>query len=196
MLIKTIKPNPDNPRVIKDEKYINLRESIKNFPQGLRYLPLVVDKNNMIIIGNQRLAVLRELGYTELDDNWVIKADDLNEAQLRELLIRSNTHAGAWDYDMLANQYDMDELELWGVEIPYLGSQNPDYLNSTDEWVGMPEFTPKEGHCAIVVNFENEKDRDEFDKKYKFIYTKKGVQAWSTWYPPKERADLNSVKVE
>lgn len=113
--IRDIKPNPDNPRVIRDEKFTKLKNSIQEFPEMLKLRPIVVDENDVILGGNQRYRALQELKHKQV---WTIKASELTEAQKREFIIKDNVGYGEHNWDVLANEWDAAELEAWGLDIP------------------------------------------------------------------------------
>jgi DNA modification methylase len=117
MKITEIKPNPNNPRVIRDEKFEKLKKSIQDFPEMLRLRPMVVDNDHVILGGNMRYQALLDLGYKELQDDWVVKAEDLTEDQKREFIIKDNIGFGEWDYDQLANEWDIEKLHDWGMDL-------------------------------------------------------------------------------
>lgn len=108
--ISEIKANPNNPRLIKDDKFANLVKSIKDFPEMLELRPIVVNKDMIILGGNMRYKACKEAGLKEIP---VIVADNLTEEQEREFLIKDNVSGGEWDWDMLANEWDKEELEEW-----------------------------------------------------------------------------------
>jgi|TARA_R100000479_G_C6375892_1_gene198991 hypothetical protein len=113
--ISKIKANPENPRVIKDAKFKKLVQSIKEFPEMLEIRPIVVDKNNMVLGGNMRLRACQKAGLTEVA---IIKADQLTEKQQREFIIKDNIGFGEWDWDYLANGWDSEKLQNWGLDLP------------------------------------------------------------------------------
>jgi len=115
MKINLIKPNPNNPRIIKDDKFKKLVQSIKEFPQMLELRPIVIDENNIVLGGNMRLKACQELG---LKDVPTIYAKDLTEEQKKEFIIKDNVGFGEWDWDDLANNWDAEELNEWGLDIP------------------------------------------------------------------------------
>lgn len=115
MKINLIKPNPNNPRVIKDEKFKKLVKSIKDFPQMLELRPIVIDENNIVLGGNMRLRACIELG---LKDVPTIYAKDLTEEQKKEFIIKDNVGFGEWEWDVLANEWNESELTEWGLDIP------------------------------------------------------------------------------
>jgi DNA modification methylase len=113
--ISEIKLNPNNPRLIKDDKFEKLVKSIKEFPEMLYIRPIVVNSDMVILGGNMRFKACKEAGLKEIP---VIVADNLTEEQQREFLIKDNTSGGEWDFEMLANEWDVEQLEEWGLDIP------------------------------------------------------------------------------
>jgi len=113
--LSEIKPNPKNPRLIKDEKFKKLVKSIKEFPQMLELRPIVVDENNIILGGNMRFKALKEAGYSEVS---IVRAKDLTAEQKDEFIVKDNVGFGEWDWDTLANEWQVDKLEEWGLDLP------------------------------------------------------------------------------
>ena len=99
--LSEIKSNPNNPRIIKDDKFHKLVESIKTFPRMLEIRPIVVNKDMVVLGGNMRLRACKEAGIKKVP---VIFADDLTEEQQREFIIKDNVGFGEWDWAMLANE--------------------------------------------------------------------------------------------
>ena len=122
MNIKNIKPNPNNPRLIKDDKFKKLVKSIEEFPEMMEKRPMVcvtdVDGKIFPLGGNMRLKALQELNYKEIPDSWVLMADEWTEEQRREFVIKDNIGYGEWDWDELANNWDAEKLEDWGLDLP------------------------------------------------------------------------------
>jgi len=116
--LSELKLNEANPRVIKDDKFKKLVESIKSFPQMMELRPIVVDEMNVIQGGNMRYRALVELGYKEVQEAWVKQGKDLTPEQWREFVIKDNVGFGEWDFDMLANDWDAEELQEWGLDLP------------------------------------------------------------------------------
>ena len=110
--ISEIKPNEDNPRLIKDDKFKKLVKSIKTFPEMLELRPIVVNNDMVVLGGNMRLKACKEAG---LKDVPIIKAENLTEEQQREFIVKDNVGFGEWDWDILANEWNQDELEDWGL---------------------------------------------------------------------------------
>ena len=114
--ITDIKTNPNNPRLIKDEKFAKLVKSINEFPKMMELRPLVVNADNVILGGNMRFKALKELGYTNIPKEWVKRADELTEDETRRFIIADNVGFGEHDWDLLANDWDTQELEEWGLD--------------------------------------------------------------------------------
>ena len=114
--IGTILPNPSNPRIIKDDKFKKLVKSIQEFPQMLELRPIVVDGNMVVLGGNMRLKACIAAGLKEVP---IIVADQLTDAQKGEFIIKDNVGFGEWDWDLLANEWDVEALQDWGLELPF-----------------------------------------------------------------------------
>lgn len=113
--ISDVKVNPNNPRLIKDDKFAKLVQSIKDLPQMLAIRPIVVNTDMVVLGGNMRLKACKEAGLKEVP---IIIADNLTEEQQREFLIKDNVSGGEWDWQMLANDWDNEQLNDWGLDIP------------------------------------------------------------------------------
>ena len=119
--IKQVLPNPDNPRFIKDYKFEKLVKSIKEFPQMLDLRPIVVNQDMIVLGGNMRLKACEEAGLTEVP---IIFADNLTPDQEKEFIIKDNSSFGEWDWDLLANEWNVDQLADWGIDIPNFDIDN------------------------------------------------------------------------
>jgi site-specific DNA-methyltransferase (adenine-specific) len=113
--INTVKANPNNPRIIKDDKFAKLVKSINEFPQMLNLRPIVVNDDMVVLGGNMRLKACKEAGLKEIP---IIKASELTEQQQKEFIVKDNVGYGEWDWDDLANNWDVNELTEWGLDIP------------------------------------------------------------------------------
>jgi len=113
--ISEIKSNPNNPRLIKDDKFQKLVKSIQEFPEMLEIRPIVVNADMIVLGGNMRLKACKEAGLKEIP---VIFADDLTEEQQREFIIKDNVGFGEWDWELIANEWDAEQIEEWGLDIP------------------------------------------------------------------------------
>ena len=127
--ISQVKNNPNNPRVIKDFKYRKLVKSIKESPWMLQYRTIVVNDDMIVLGGNQRLRACKEAGMKEV---YIQKASELSEEQQREFIIKDNLSSGEWDWDALANDFDADELESLGLDMPFMG----DNMSNENEYAG------------------------------------------------------------
>jgi ParB-like chromosome segregation protein Spo0J len=130
--ISEVKPNPKNPRIIKDGKFQKLVKSIQEFPDMLNKRPLVVftdvDNKYVVLGGNMRLKACKEIGLKEIP---IIVADEWTEEQKNEFLIKDNVGFGEWDWDSLANEWDAEKLDDWGLDIPNFN--NVDYSEKNEE---------------------------------------------------------------
>ena len=131
MNINEIKPNPSNPRIIKDDKFKKLVKSIQDFPQMLELRPIVIDENNIVLGRNMRLKACIEAG---LKDVPVKQAKELTEEQKKEFIVKDNVGYGEWDWDALANEWDIELLNEWGLDLPdldiedtFIGAEEDDF---------------------------------------------------------------------
>jgi DNA modification methylase len=115
--ITEVKSNPNNPRLIKDDKFEKLVKSIKEFPKMLEIRPIVVNADMIVLGGNMRLKACKEAGLKEVT---IIFADDLTEDEQKQFIIKDNVGFGEWDWEQLANEWDADNLQDWGLDIPDL----------------------------------------------------------------------------
>jgi DNA modification methylase len=113
--ISEVKTNPKNPRLIKDDKFKKLVKSIQEFPQMLEIRPIVVDENNIVLGGNMRLKACKEAGLKEV---FIVRAENLTEEQKDEFIVKDNVGFGEWDWDILANEWDAEKLDEWGLDLP------------------------------------------------------------------------------
>jgi len=146
MKIKTvklseIKSNPNNPRSIKDDKFFKLVKSIQGFPKMLEIRPIVVNADMIVLGGNMRLKACKEAGLKEVP---VIFADDLTEEQQREFIIKDNVGFGEWDWDMIANEWELEQLDEWGLDVP-------DFAIQEEEAVEDDYEIPDEVQTDIVI---------------------------------------------
>ena len=147
--INSIKTNPKNPRLIKDDKFKKLVKSIQEFPQMLELRPIVVDENNIILGGNMRYKACVEAGLKEI---YILKAEDLTEQQKDEFIVKDNVGFGEWDWDILANEWDADKLDDWGLDVPKIGDYEeiePSGFDLTQKWF-------------LNIEFENEQECEKW----------------------------------
>ena len=124
--INKLKPNKDNPRIIKDDKFKKLVKSIKDFPQMLELRPIVVDEDMTILGGNMRYKACIEAGLKEV---YIKIAEGLTEEQKQEFIIKDNVGFGEWEWDILANEWDSTKLAEWGLDV----------------WENIDDVEPEEG---------------------------------------------------
>jgi ParB-like chromosome segregation protein Spo0J len=121
--INSIKANPNNPRIIKDDKFNKLVKSIAEFPKMLQLRPIVVDSYNIVLGGNMRLKACKEAGLKEV---YIIEAKELSPNEQAQFIIKDNIGFGEWDWDLLANDWDNEDLKNWGLDLPIIQSNEID----------------------------------------------------------------------
>ena len=140
-----VKANPNNPRVIRDEKFAKLKQSIIDFPEMLEKRPLVcytdADGKFVVLGGNMRLKALSDIGAKEIP---IILADDWTAEQRAQFLIKDNVGFGEWDWEQLANEWDAQKLADWGLDLPPMEVQE---LEAVEDDYEMPD----EIHTDIVL---------------------------------------------
>jgi len=190
---------PKNPRFIKDHRYQKLKQSVIEDPEMLELRELLVFPLGMkfvVIAGNQRLAVCRELKFKETLCK-ILPADTPIE-KLKRFIIKDNIPFGEPDWDALANEWDEKDLIGWGLEIPFFDNDQIENMNDQD-YAGMPEFVPGEKPFMININFRTEDDRQKFIELTKLKFSKKFEKqnsVWSAWWPDRERMDMKSLRFE
>jgi ParB-like chromosome segregation protein Spo0J len=148
--IKEVKTNPSNPRTIKDAKFKKLVQSIKDFPQMLELRPIVVDKDYIVLGGNMRLKACLAAGLKEIP---ILIADQLSEEQKAEFIIKDNVGFGDWDWDVLANEWPVDKLEEWGLDVPSLD----EFTGVEEQEIEFSEYLD-EANNYVVLLFNSEVD--------------------------------------
>ena len=165
MKLTEIKPNERNPRTITKDKLEKLKKSINNFDKMMALRPIVVDENNVILGGNMRYNALKALGYKEIPDEWVKRAEDLTEEEKKRFIIEDNVGFGEWDWDMLANEWEVSDLQEWGLDLPnYLETETSKLSNlQVDESIYfVPEDNP-------FIDLKCCADLEKFNSKIEFI---------------------------
>lgn len=164
--LSDIKPNPNNPRLIKDEKFKKLVKSIKEFPKMLEIRPIVVNDDMIVLGGNMRLKALKEAGVKQVH---IIKASDLTEDEQRQFIIKDNVGFGEWDWELLANEWDSELLDEWGLDVPEIH-----VMPTEDELIGEEKNKPP----TLKITFETPEDlqkaeidiQELLDRKYPKAY--------------------------
>jgi hypothetical protein len=168
--LSEVKLNPNNPRLIKDDNFKKLVQSIKDFPEMLDIRPIVVNADMVILGGNMRFKACKEAGLKEVP---IIVADNLTEEQQREFLIKDNVSGGEWDWSLLA-EWDTEQLEEWGLEVPK-SKEEIEIQELFD--IQIPIYTASEDkpNESELVNLEkysdliNQIDNSDIDKSLKEI---------------------------
>ena len=201
MKINLIKPNPNNPRIIKDDKFKKLVQSIKDFPQMLELRPIVIDENNILLGGNMRLKACQELG---LKDVPTIYAKDLTEDQKKEFIIKDNVGFGEWNWDDLANDWDEELLVEWGLDLPIDTKIDNLEEDETLEFEQSVQLIPPKEYILIMaepnsVDWEDLKEvlklkmvRRGGYKKGSSIGNEVGLERIIWWDDLKNRLNVNS----
>lgn len=128
MILSDLKLNPKNPQKYKDLS--KLEKSIKEFPKMMELRPMVYEPETMFVLGgNKRLICLQKLGFKEIPDAWVRSAAELTEAEKQRFIIADNVGFGEWDWEMLKENYEIQDLKDWNVDI----SENKDYSGKNKE---------------------------------------------------------------
>jgi len=160
--INEIKANPNNPRIIKDDKFKQLVKSIQEFPEMLKLRPIVVNDDMVVLGGNMRLKACKEAGLKAIP---IIKASSLTEQQQKEFIIKDNVGYGEWDWENLANQWDNEELNDWGLNVPEFKTDVDysilDEVDLSNELNNLSNGVKK----AIQIEFEAE----HYDKAFELI---------------------------
>ena len=177
MKLSEIKLNPNNPRLIKDDKFKKLCQSLKDFPEMLELRPIVVNKDMIILGGNMRYKAAKEIGLKEIP---VKIADNLTPEQEREFLIKDNTSGGEWDWEILANEWNSEELEAWGLDIPNWAA-GVDENSMDDEDVDIQEefnaIGTMDGKQRVVFLFDGPEEAESYLNNLKVDFKKMNM-AW------------------
>ena len=147
--ISEIVPNENNPRIIKEDKFERLVESIKTFPEMLHVRPLVIDENNVVLGGNMRLKACIEAGLKDLP---VIRCTNWSEERKTEFIIKDNVGFGEWDWNILANEWDVHPLVDWGLDV-----WQPDTDIDLDDFFSDPEPTENAETYKIQLQYDQKK---------------------------------------
>lgn len=152
--ISEVKVNPNNPRLIKDDKFKKLVQSVKDFPEMLNIRPIVVNKDMIILGGNMRFKACKEAGLKEVP----IIITDLTEEQQKEFLIKDNVSGGEWDWDILANEWDAEDITKWGLDLPIYDKIDELEEGETIEIPKSLQVIPKKEYILIMAD----EDSDEW----------------------------------
>jgi len=158
--IKDIKLNPSNPRIIKDDKFAKLVESLKEFPEMATIRPIVCNTDMVILGGNMRFKAMQAAGWKEVP----VEVVDWPEDKQAEFVIKDNVSGGEWDWDMLANQWDAEKLNNWGLDVPEFGRE-VDYSILDDDLSDKMDELSDGVKKAIQIEFEPQ----DYDEAYELV---------------------------
>lgn len=174
--IKEIKPNPNNPRVLKDDKFKKLVQSLKDFPEMANVRPIVVNTEMVVLGGNMRLRAMQEAGWKKAP----VQIVDWSIEKQNEFIIKDNVGFGEWDWDVLANEWNESELTEWGLNIPNW-SEGLDVNNMTEDDIDIEEeFDPvgiASGLQRVVFIFDGKNEAESYLKSISVKYEKRNM-AW------------------
>jgi hypothetical protein len=177
MKLSEIKANPNNPRLIKDDKFKKLVKSLESFPEMMEKRPIVcvtdTDGKLYPLGGNMRLKALIELKYKDIPDSWVTMADEWTEEQRREFLIKDNVGFGEWDWDMIANEWDAEQVEEWGLDVPVDEKLNKLDDGETLEFEQSVQLIPPKEYILIMAE-PNSEDWEEIKQLLKLKMVRRG----------------------
>ncbi len=121
--LSDIRPNEGNPRKITPSAMEKLKNSISRDPEFMELRPIVIDKDGVVLGGNQRYAGLIALGYKEVPDSWVVKAENLTEQQQKRFILVDNSPegmSGEWDLSELKTGWTIEDLSMCGFDDNFL----------------------------------------------------------------------------
>lgn len=178
--IAEIKPNPKNPRVIKDDKFKKLVESLRTFPEMLDKRPLIcvtdpVDGLIFPLGGNMRLKAAQKLKMAKLP---VEMADDWTEEQRQEFIIKDNVGFGEWNYEELSADWDVEQLAEWGLDVPQWSKGLE--VNEMDDVDITEDFDPvgvSAGLQRVVFIFDGPDEAESYLKNLNVDFKKMNM-AW------------------
>ena len=154
--INKIKGNKANPRIIKDHKFHKLVKSLREFPEMLQLRPIVVDETMTILGGNMRYKACLEVG---MDYIYILKATGLTDEKKNEFMLKDNVNFGEWDYGMLGNFFEVDQLIDFGINVLFFGDDTEDVSKEDKEMIIKDmELKFNEHHDYIVFLFHNSND--------------------------------------
>jgi ParB-like chromosome segregation protein Spo0J len=177
MKLSQLKLNPNNPRLIKDDKFKKLVTSLREFPEMMEKRPMVcvtdTDGKLYPLGGNMRLRALQELKYKEIPDNWVMLADEWSEEKRKEFVIKDNVGFGEWDWDTLANEWDVEELTEWGLDIPNFEKIDKMEDGETIECEKSVQLEPPMEYILIMAE-PNSEEWEELKEMLKLKMVRRG----------------------
>jgi len=188
-LLSKVKLNDRNPRKINDNKFETLKKNIEKFPKMMGIRPVVIDQDSVIMGGNMRFRACLDLGWKEIpvimfDESWT-------KEEMKMFVVVDNQGYGVWDYEILGADYDMEELENYGLDLNY--NINPSEIDVEAEWEGMPEVNAQRVEGAvqsIVIHFETAEDVIKFAEITELKLTDKTKFAWFPFREQQKNKDF------
>jgi hypothetical protein len=156
MKLSDIKENKQNPRVIKNNKFYKLVNSLKSFPKMMELRPIVIDENNVALGGNMRLKALKELNYESIPNNWVIKIDSLSEEEKKEFIIKDNIGYGEWEWNLLKSDFNLEQLDEWGLDLELNNIIDNSIEEQTIHVDKSLQVLPKKEYIIIMADEDSE----------------------------------------
>ena len=164
--INTIFAHPKNPRLIRNEKYLEQKKSIEETPEMMDLRPVIIDEDDIILGGHQRWRACKELGWKDvpvmqytrekhLKSESFTKFNKTYELVCAEIVIKDNTHYGQFDYDILANEWDVHPLVDWGIDV-----WQPETDLNLDEFFSDPDPQEEQNKYKIILEY----NEDEYNK--------------------------------
>ena len=153
--ISKVKGNPNNPRIIKNDKFKKLVKSIQEFPEMLKLRPIVVDEDMIVLGGNMRLKASKDAGLKEV---WIEIAEGLTDDQKKEFIVKDNVGFGEWEWDMLANEWDSVQLAEWGLDV---------WENQDDKEKEQPNCQFEDEVWFLNIEFKEEIEVQKWYEKLK-----------------------------
>ena len=163
--IGKIKANPNNPRTIKDDKFFKLVQSLKDLPEMAKVRPVVVNQDMVVLGGNMRLKAMKEVGWKEVP----VEIVDWDEDKQRQFIIKDNVGFGEWDWEMLANQWDAEQLDDWGLTLPIFDTEP-----SAEELIGDDKNKP----ATMKITFDSPEQLQQAELEIQELLDRKYPKAF------------------
>ena len=136
-----LRTNPNNPRAIRKDQLNKLVKSLEEFPEMLEARPIVIDKEGTVLGGNMRLKAAQLAGLDEVP----VYVREWDEDKDGQFIIKDNVSFGEWDWEMVGNNEDPEQLQEWGMTIPWDNNEGEEQQEDTPN-------TPKQcKHCDKIL---------------------------------------------
>lgn len=151
---------PKNPRILKDDKFIKLKKSLEDDPEMLELREVIAYDNNgelIVICGNMRLKALKELGIKEVPTK--ILPTKTTVEKLKAYTIKDNVSFGDHDFEMIANEWDVEQLEEWGLDVPDFGADEVQEKEQVDLSYDLKET------FEVIISCKDETQQEQVYNK-------------------------------